>query len=326
LAQVQALNHHGITSFTLPITTMWCRAVILAATLLGHSHALRLMQTKNTDECSLPKDLEWGMVIDGKDADKGPDAYTDPNKNEKDKDSFHDGPLKALRLVHETTSAGSEELSMKIVKKIHGECCSQYASWRGHSNHTGHTLDCIQKIEDPTLRMMGTKGINKGYIQMIGKKAKDGSYKDYTRGNPAPVEKHLEKLIGQYNEKVRGASTDDEKITALSNFLRNMAWLHSWHGGNGRIRNLLFQREIRRLGLGCGAMMYNNNRDIFYVDDEIYSKKIREGLDMYKQSESLKLNAWTVQANKDAHRANFVLDPQMVEVCQFKNEKLGSIE
>jgi len=288
------------------------------------------MQTKENEGCNLPADLEWGMIIDGKDADRGPDAYTDPLKDASDKDSFHDGPLNALRMVHKSTKVDSlhpnrHALSLKIVEKIHGECCAQYRKYR-NSTHMGRTLDCIPKIEDPALRMKGTKGINKGYIKYQGAKQADGSYKSFTRGNPLPVEPELQKLIAQYNKNLKGASNSDEKTVVLANFLRNLAWLHSWTGGNGRIRNLIMQREIRHLGLGCGAMMYNNNRDIFYLDDESYARKIHEGINMYQESESLKTNAWTVQANKDRHHKDFALDPQMEEVCKFKHESLGSIE
>merc|ERR1719345_266878 len=100
--------------------------------------------------------------------------------------------------------------------------------------------------------MMGTKGINKAFIKFNGTKQADGSYKSFTRENPVPVEEHLVALIAQYNKKVTKRDTDQGKIRALSNFLRNWAWLHPWSGGNGRIRNLVLQREIRQLGLGCG--------------------------------------------------------------------------
>lgn len=69
-----------------------------------------------------------------------------------------------------------------------------------------------------------------------------------------------------------------QQLHALAKFMRAMAWLHPFTDANGRFRNLLMQREIKRLGLGCGAMMYNNNRDIYFTNTSTYARKIEEAI------------------------------------------------
>lgn len=279
-----------------------------------------LARIVNRAKCEpLPEDLFWGIYIDGKDAPKGSEAYS------WDKD-FSVLPMNAVKFLHANVSVGEySDLTPEAIAEVHSSCCKMFAKRGSSEVMMGHTLDCIDKIQSCEQRMMGSTNIQEGLIKFAGKPDETGCYKDYTRQNP-PVDKTLAKMLEKYNAEVHQASTDDQKIDLLANFMRNFAWLHGWIGGNGRIRNFVLQREIRRLGLGCGAMMFNNNRDIFYENNERYAGKIREGIAMYKESVLLKQNAWQVQENRDRHATNFAHEAQKHEVCVMKREKLGSID
>lgn len=266
--------------------------------------------------CGLPEDLFWGVYIDGKDAVNGSEAYAWDS-------DFATLPMNTVHFLHDGTTVGeNSELTPDVAHKLHDTCCKMFGQ---RAQGIGNTLNCIPSIEKCEMRMAGAKGINKDYIKFSGTPDENGCYKSYTRSNPMPVEEHMTKLFEKYNEKMRQSTNNDEKIACLANFMRNFAWLHPYKGGNGRMRNFLLQREIRRLGLGCGAMMYNNNRDIFFETDDRYAEKIREGIAMYTESASTKKNAWQTESNVNRHLEKFALDPQMKEVCVMKREKLGNI-
>jgi len=121
----------------------------------------------------------------------------------------------------------------------------------------------------------------------------------------------LHQIIRTYNENlpIRGP------LESLSVFLRSLAWLHPFKDCNGRTRTFLLQRELRRLKLGCGAFMFNNNANIYVSTTQEFKQLILEGIDMAQRSLSLGANPWD-ELTVEKHRSNFPL--KVSESCEAK--------
>jgi len=132
--------------------------------------------------------------------------------------------------------------------------------------------------------------------------------------SPEEVKETLGRILQNYNEALqrldltpRAGNLSEQRLDILGTFLRQLAWLHPWLNGNGRTRTLLLQRELRCLGIAPGAMMYNNNRDIFFIDNVTYVSKIREGIRMASIAihGNLTVNPWTDKERVSMHLQEF---------------------
>jgi len=101
-------------------------------------------------------------------------------------------------------------------------------------------------------------------------------------------------LFEVYNQRVREAGTSEELLEVLADLLRNLAFLHPLHDRNGRSRMLLLQFELRRLRLGCGTLMFNNNKNIYFDTPEAFVAKIKEGMQVYEEAQAsgFESNPW----------------------------------
>lgn len=129
----------------------------------------------------------------------------------------------------------------------------------------------------------------------------------------------LTTLFANYNARIAVAKPNDA-LNAIADLMRHLAWMHPLSDRNGRSRLLLLQFELRRNNIGCGTMMYNNNKNIYFDSLDVYVAKIQEGIKMYnraQESDELKkaMNASCTSwlAKNEARVCNPWLQPSSVE-------------
>jgi len=132
----------------------------------------------------------------------------------------------------------------------------------------------------------------------------------------------LERLLKEYNQDISVATNDEEKLMALANMSKTFMWIHPMGSGNGRLHMVLVQREVRRLGLGCGLLMFNQNKDAFVDTVTQMRDKMQEGLEMFDKAVATGTNPWLETASREAHFKKHKL-PKSLEKCG-KKEKFGS--
>lgn len=119
----------------------------------------------------------------------------------------------------------------------------------------------------------------------------------------------LRRLISNYNDALHsalaGGFAREQVFNALMKFTRSFAFLHPFENGNGRLRNMLLQRELRRLGLACGTMMFNYNKDAFVDGHERYSAKVKEGIEWFDWAIQNQKNPWLDNSTVAAHQEKF---------------------
>jgi len=246
-------------------------------------------------------DIWWALGIDGKDAEKGASAY---GRDFKEFMSLYPIAL---------GSAADDELSMDIIRKLQEQ--SEDRNHRGYrcGKHGGlmqplgdhgpacfRTLDCKSKVA-------ATRSIPREIIDITPGDDCSVDFALPKKAQNCDIELHLTHAVTKYTNTIRDISAEesDKRLMVLAKFLRSFAWMHPFPDGNGRFRTLLLQREVRRLGLGHGAFMYNNNRDIFFIDDETYAAKIKEGIRMADIGMKTKKNPWLDPANVKKHFHDF---------------------
>eukprot|EP00747_Dinoflagellata_sp_TGD_P182306 gnl/TRDRNA2_/TRDRNA2_36510_c0_seq1.p1 gnl/TRDRNA2_/TRDRNA2_36510_c0~~gnl/TRDRNA2_/TRDRNA2_36510_c0_seq1.p1 ORF type:complete len:524 (-),score=91.04 gnl/TRDRNA2_/TRDRNA2_36510_c0_seq1:79-1650(-) len=132
----------------------------------------------------------------------------------------------------------------------------------------------------------------------------------------------LTMLLKNYTIDINGAiaagASPDQLLETLARFLRNFALVHPFKNGNGRMRMLITQREIRRLGIGCGTMMYNNGKSIFVDDLQRYIAKMNEGIRAFERAQTTGKIPWLDKHYVARHKDNFPI-PSELELYAGKN-------
>lgn len=245
---------------------------------------------------SLNAELEWGLVIDGKDADKGEKAY--------DGEGFEKHRLEALpyTLALDTTGTLQMEVVMKMAQlgglpEFRFGCCPLM----------DYLPTCMRAL-DCKSRAAAIADLSEEFVKTT--KDDGGCVNDTTTvPYPGTTQSALTRLVEDYAEKSswllsRPSSDEGSKLKLLATFLRKFAWLHPFSDHNGRVRTLILQLELRRFDLGC-AMMYNNNRDVFFMSLGTYVEKIREGIHMCSLAIKTGKNPWLLPAEKKKHLDRF---------------------
>jgi hypothetical protein len=139
------------------------------------------------------------------------------------------------------------------------------------------------------------------------------------------VKQYLRLLIDRYHTSLTDGSistamktadaAEGQKLLALSQFLRAFSWLRPFQKCNGRVRQVLMQRELRRLKLGCGATLYDTRHgDILLSSTVSYAEKIAEGLKLAIHANQTGTNPWTDPAVLKMHTAKFSMD-RLTDSC-----------
>jgi len=226
-------------------------------------------------------DLSWGVFMDGRDAGKGKYAYGK---------EYHANVRQTLQTVYKMvpsndTSALHMSTFMKIAKELKEHL-------RGP--HANGALFAVKNCNKKTLPEDVQASMKKDIVVL-----------DHKKFYGKPVEGTMKMLFKKYSQKMTNATTEDQKLLSLAWLLQNMAFVHPLPGSNGRSRTMLLQHELRRHGIACGTFMFNNNKDIYFETQEVYVKKLHEGMEMYKKAYESDANPWEAKDKRGEHETNF---------------------
>jgi hypothetical protein len=251
--------------------------------------------------------LSYALFIDGKDSSKGEFAYGQ---------LFLSHILSAYEHVVKTTQ---QEINVEYVKSL-----QRMAEWT--SNKTGFRnrikvmseLSCMKVVKNETFKNAIVHDLYPNIVD-ITYNPDDSIDTILPRlASNLKIQNFLRSMIDQYNHDQRQAGGTQQQLKVLARFLRSLAWLHPFPDGNGRTRTLLLQHELRRLQLGCGAMMFNNNADIYFDSSEIYARKMLEGISAAEYALSDGRNPWD-DAHRRKHRDAFPLH-DVTSACRYALE------
>lgn len=280
------------------------------------------------------KSYMWGVFIDGKDVKQGPHVY------DWDKKFFY--RISALLsgiydkeqsyLKKGSFSARKHELDIETIEKIREQAYGdQIYTPPLDLAAKGIMPECTDLLHCDDVNAL-LKHIPENFYTFESINATDdgGSCKRGLRAQVPSGEKRyfLINMTNEYNlrsQQILSEGADDMKDQLLENlviFARSFAFLHPFQGGNGRTRNMLLQREIRRLGIGCATMMFNYNKDAFVEPHDRYLQKVRQGLEMFDLAVQTGKNPWKNQTVVDEYKAKFeVLSG--IEQCVNHHSKTG---
>jgi len=247
----------------------------------------------------------WGLFIDGHAAIRGPHAF------DGDHDFFRKVSSSLSRMyASELTTEGREAPTIRLLEQIHWDQFGETPEHGGGGNHPGGTgivpqctnlMDC----DDRTSLL--------DHIPVEFYTSSEPCHHDlHLKSLPYPKEL-LEYIIGDYEQGIQDSLRSGRRRTVIKDnlmgtlgiFSRRFGLLHPFREGNGRLRNFLVQRELRRLGLACGAMMYNFNKDVFVDGHERYLGKLKEGIAVFQEAIKTRVNPWALEGAAERHKLQF---------------------
>jgi hypothetical protein len=254
----------------------------------GHNSS-KLQQTHGCDFGP----LSYGLFIDGKDSNNGSLAYG------------FDYARRMLAAWKHMQLNISQELTVQYVADIHERAYGRPGARKFVFNAAIEFARCMHWVENDDLKRALLTDLSEDIVDV--KLNEHGSIdsiraKIFSEGE---VYTHLANIIGKYNSEQRRAQQPQQQLKILAGFLRSLAWLHPFEDGNGRTRTLVLQHELRRLNLGCGAMMFNNNANIYFDTTETYVRKILEGQDAAAYALLHGANPWSDPIRRASHLEAF---------------------
>jgi len=302
LFQAQVNQLSSPITFPQVIDHMW---KLLLIVLVLPTYGIRMaQQTTAASKCPSVSDNEnvlfWGMILDGKDHPKGKHVY--------DWHGFGKA-YEGLDFLMQTKP--DEPLEFAHLMKARHICCDN-AEKGGKGDSYDWAGKTANAYEGPVFRSYTCAEcshmvslLNDVPIDLF--KIKKGTNSNTKRSpeackgyasvllRPKSVEEtktRFKSIVAEYNADLEKLSNDEDKLVRLASFLKDYAFLHPWGNGNGRFRAMMLNHEIRRLGLGCGTFMYNNNKDLYYITKKMYVEKIKEGIEMYNQAMATGQSPW----------------------------------
>jgi len=259
----------------------------------------------NVNECpqTVNKDM-WGLWIDGRDAYRGIDAYGA---------KYHDKVTSSLQAAYQLAQTPGVELIYQTFILI---TRPMNPFWRGYPNPVSSEVRLCHEVlpRDVVQEIMSTVEYNWTDKMMISRP-------------PSPARKQyiplLTQLFDTYNKEVRDFPGRDAELLAIARLAQNMAFLHPLSDANGRSRLLLIQYLLRHRHIGCGTMMYNNNKNLYFSTASEYAKILDEGIHIYDKASvnHFSTNPWNTTEVQDSHRARFPTPAYMpkLEECWQTN-------
>jgi hypothetical protein len=293
---------------------MWKSLLVL---LVLPTQGIRMHQATGAPNCPSISDHEnvlfWGMILDGKDHVKGKHVY-----------DWHGFGKAYEGLDFLMNNKPDELLEFDHLMEARHICCDHAEggskgkaySWAGtdanaYEGPVFRSYTCAEcdhmkaLLEDVPLDLFK---ISKGSNPNINRSPK--ACKDYSKVLLRPksvgeTKTRFKAIIAEYNADIVKLTKDEDKLNRLASFLKDYAFLHPWGNGNGRFRALMLNHEIRRLGLGCGSFMYNNNKDLYYITKKMYVEKIKEGIAAYNTAVATGKSPWTDEDVVTKHKERF---------------------
>ena len=225
----------------------------------------------------------WGIWIDGKNASEGEQAYGAAYSK-----LMRRALLEVYRMQQKHVS--TEVAAMRVQHLLHMPFLDKFGGLFDTKKAPGRNFrrafECIQReVPQQFVTSMLQTDIDDVYdVTCLPSKP--------CRSPLLPLRHTLEQVFKSYHSKMAKAKLEDEKLRLLASLLKNLALLHPLPDRNGRSRLLLLQFELRRLGLACGTMLFNNNNNIYVDSVSVLAAKIKEGIAMYNRAVSTGVNPW----------------------------------
>jgi len=271
--------------------------------------------------------LFWGMILDGKDHTKGKHQY--------DWHGFGEA-YKGLDFLMHTKP--DDELNYEHLMKARHVCCDNAEKggkgaaygWAGtkanaYEGPVFRSYTCAEcdhmkaLLADVPIDLFKIKKGNNPNLNRSPKSCKEYSSVLLRPKSVKETQTRFQALIAAYNTDMNKLTEKEDKMVRLASFLKDYAFLHPWGNGNGRFRALMLNREVRRLGLGCGTFMYNNNKDLYYITKKTYVEKIIEGLKMYNNAIATGESPWVNAAVVAEHKERFSPNITMPGLMNCRN-------
>jgi len=263
------------------------------------------------------------MLLDGKDHVKGKDAY--------DWHGF-DQAYKALKFLLQEKP--EEPLAYPHLMKARHICCDHAEGrnfdWAGMTanNYEGpvfRSYTCLEcdhlkaLIADVPKEFFKIKNGNNVNLARSPKGCKEFSSVFLKPKTIENTQTQFKALLLAYNTDVEKLTNKKDKLVRLAYYLKDFAFLHPWGNGNGRFRTMQLIHEVRRLGLGCGTFMYNNNKDLYFLTKKTYIEKIQEGIAMYDKGVADGKSPWLNEDIVARHKARFSPNITMPGLMNCRN-------
>jgi len=290
LAQVLDTKHHCINRYHMVPTTFLFLALASCPISIV---ALRVTEHVATDKgyvdvskCEkVANEQMWGVWIDGRSATKGKDAYGK---------GYHRAVMSSLQSVYQLVPDGADanlDIYLQVMRNLQ-------QSWRSFPNPIRKEIkQCHEDAmpEDTIRKIMTT-------VQVVDA--------DYLPEEPMTAQGYgnmLTKLFADYASEVSGYPGRESELFSMAKLLQNMAFLHPLGDQNGRSRLALLQYMLRQRKLGCGTMMHNNNKNIYFETASNYAKSLDEGIKIYETASKtgFLINPWQTEEVQTSHAILF---------------------
>lgn len=251
----------------------------------------------NVNECpqTVTKDM-WGLWIDGRNADGGIDAYGD---------KYHGSVMSSLQVAYQMAQSHSGvELSYPIFAEM---IKTLDCRWRNYPNTFFREVKTCHEV------------LPRNVVQEIMSTVEDKQWSSMKgKPNEKQYKSSLIHLFDNYNKEVREFPGRDAELMSIARLAQNMAFLHPFGDRNGRSRLLLIQYLLRQRHIGCGTMMYNNNKNIYFSTASDYAKRLDEGIKIYDKASAnnFSTNPWNTAEVQNLHHAQFPTPAYMPELKQ----------
>lgn len=151
----------------------------------------------------------------------------------------------------------------------------------------------------------------------------------YEVNNAYTVEQYnnvMAHLFANYSREVSGKPGREAELLSIAKLMQNLAFLHPLQDQNGRARLILLQYMLRQRKLGCGTMMYNNNKNIYWETAENYAKLLEEGISIHRKALDTVFseNPWQAEETLTSHRSQFPPPEYMEKVEQCWHNVVSS--
>eukprot|EP00746_Dinoflagellata_sp_MGD_P161360 gnl/MRDRNA2_/MRDRNA2_88471_c0_seq1.p1 gnl/MRDRNA2_/MRDRNA2_88471_c0~~gnl/MRDRNA2_/MRDRNA2_88471_c0_seq1.p1 ORF type:complete len:293 (+),score=47.21 gnl/MRDRNA2_/MRDRNA2_88471_c0_seq1:115-993(+) len=280
---------------------MLAHALIFSSVL--SSVALRVVRSpdkdKYVDTSKCPAETNktmWGIWIDGREADKGADVYGA---------NYHAKLVPALNYISQL-ARGGPDANADIFVKIKEFLNTSYEMNRMEDRKAKYCMYALPK--DKLNELTSTIKMNKVPWHADYKKVA------------------LEPMFADYAQKIQGSPGRHAEMIALADLLRNLAFLHPLNDYNGRSRMLITNYILRQRGLGCGTMMYNNGKNIYFLTGKEVAEMLEEGMQMYDKAAATQfaINPWQNEEMQNQHRAHFPTPQYMDKVGECWDKKYNT--
>jgi len=255
----------------------------------------------NVNECpqTVSKDM-WGLWVDGRDAHRGIDAYGE---------KYHNPVMSSLQVAYQLAQSQPDveliyQTFILMIKTLQ-------PSWRASPNPVSEEVRPCHEVmpQDVVQDIMSTVEHNWTDPYMVSRPPRPAHH--YHKS-------FLAQLFDTYNKEVHDFPGRDAELLSIARLAQNMAFLHPLGDQNGRSRLLLIQYLLRQRHIGCGTMMYNNNKNIYFSTASDYAKILDEGTKIYDKASvnSFSTNPWSTPEVQDSHRAHFPTPAYMPKLEQ----------